>query len=496
MEGNKIIVEKDLISTIMSLPDTEEKKELIAYLVTEKIKKSIEGDSRRINGTLKVNVSIKYGYFSIFFKSDGCTDLEEDFSSLLYIYGEDSLADVKRDLVEKISGINELGAAIYEVFRDCERYKSEKEKRGCTDYFTSASISPLRIPAHLISQLVKVEYVEEIAEFVAEYLAKLFLEYFKIPEVHEHLATYELPETVKSKLKERGVDPKFHVEYYAEKEKGPRNLAFYVQTEVSDKLRDTLNFLFDHKLTREFVLLDSWVTLSDSNRYFGKIYNLLMVPQKSNSERTLWYKLFKYEYLKYDILKIVEEIKKDINKRFRFFDEYGYSNLFLSAMYKPLNYTAPTIEIPLQKSLFGESKSIFVENLHIERKFFLDDIHIQFLVKVPHGYRIERLLIDFNTVEGKRYIRINVSEKTRKAFSAVIKVDRKTVSNRIARLIAGDASVIDEVEEIDQRLIREITDQLRASIVKRMIEDERKEREIEEREREKEEELNNILVGA
>jgi ABC-type oligopeptide transport system ATPase subunit len=115
-------------------------------------------------------------------------------------------------------------------------------------------------------------------------------------------------------------------------------------------------------------------------------------------------------------------------------------------------------------------------------------------VKVPHGYRIEQLLIDFNTVEGKRYIRINVSEKTRKAFSAVIKVDRKTVSNRIARLIAGDISVIDEVEEIDQRLIREITDQLRASIVKRMIEDERKEREIEEREREKEE-LNNILVG-
>jgi hypothetical protein len=62
MEGNKIIVEKDLISTIMSLPDTEEKKELIAYLVTEKIKKSIEGESRRINGTLKVNVSIKDGH--------------------------------------------------------------------------------------------------------------------------------------------------------------------------------------------------------------------------------------------------------------------------------------------------------------------------------------------------------------------------------------------------------------------------------------------------
>jgi hypothetical protein len=115
-------------------------------------------------------------------------------------------------------------------------------------------------------------------------------------------------------------------------------------------------------------------------------------------------------------------------------------------------------------------------------------VHIQFNIKVPNRYRIQDLLIDFNTVEGKRYIRTNVSERTKKTFSTVIKVDRRTVSNRISRLIAGDSSVIDEVEEIDQRLIREITNQLRASIVKRIVDDERKERE-------KEEELNNILLG-
>jgi|GEM_PF-5764873 len=485
MEENNITVEKDLISAIMSLPDTEEKKELIAYLVAERIKDSIE--YQRGREILKVRVKIKDGYFSVNFKCDGCTGLERDFEGLFHIEGKYSLVEVLKDLIEKIATVNKLGAEIYEMFRYCERSDSLRgERLRCTDYFTYDVQSPLRISAHLISQLVRVEYVEEIAEFVAEYLANLFLEYFKIPEVHEHLATYELPETVKSKLKERGVDPTFHIEYYAEKERGPRNLEFYMQAEVSDKLRDTLNFLLDYKLTRDFVLLNSWIRLSDSNRYFGKMYNLLRVPQQSNSERMLFYKLFKYEYLKYDILKIVEEIKQEMNKRFRFFDEYGYSNLLLASMYNPLNYTSSAIEIPIKESLFGESKSIFVENLHIERKFLLDDIHIQFNVKVPNKYRIERLIVDFDTVEGKRYMRINVSERTKKTFSTVIKVDRKIVSNRISRLIAGDTSVIDEVEEIDQRLVGEITNQLRASIVKRIVEDERKEGE----------ELNNILVGA
>jgi hypothetical protein len=496
MEENNVIVEKDLIGTIVSLPDTEEKKELIAYLVAERIKKSMEERSQRVSKTLKVNVSIKDGYFSIFFRRDGCTDLEEDFSSLLYIEGEDSLADVKRDLVEKMASVNELGAAIYEVFRDCERYKSEQEKRGCTYYFTRASISPLRIPAHLISQLVRKEYVEEIAEFVAEYLAKLFLEYFKIPEVHEHLATYELPETVKSKLKERGVDPTFHIEYYAEKERGPRDLKFYVQKEASDKLWETTTFLLNHKLTRDFVLLNSWIILPNSPEHcYKKIYDLLRVKKFSN-DKEFSTKLFSYEYLKEDVIQIVEETRKNINEDFKYFDKFGYSNLLLASTYNPLNFTSSAIEIPLQKSLFGESKSIFVENLRIERKFLLDDIHIQFNVKVPYKYRIERLLIDFNTIEGKRYIRINVSERTKKTFSAVIKVDRRTVSNRISRLIAGDASIIDEVEEIDQKLIRDITTQLRKSIVDRIVKDEREEREMEERERKKREELNNILVGA
>ena len=490
MEANNIIVEKDLISTVVSLPDSKEKEELISYLVAERIKKSIEG-YQRVNKTLKVGIRISDGYFSVFFRDEECTELERDFSKLFSTWGKYRNVEVKRDIIEKISSVNELGAEIYEIFRDCERSDPIK----CTDYFTSASISSLRIPAHLISKLVKKEYVEEIAEFVAEYLANLFLEYFKIPEIHECLAIYELPDTVKSQLKERGVDPKFRVEYYAEKEKGPRDVGFYVQTEMSYKLRDTMNFLLNHKLTRDFVLLDSWITLPDSAHYYGKIYNLLGMPQYSNSGRRLSNKLFIFEYVKLDIIQIVEETKKDINKRFRFFDEYGYSNLFLSAMYKPLNYTVPIIEIPLQKSLFGESKSIFIQNLHIERKFLFDDIHIQFNVKVPNRYRIERLLIDFNTVEGKRYIRINVSEKTKKNFSVVIKADKRIVSNRIFRLIAGDASVVDEVEEIDKRLIRDITNQLRESIVSRIIEDERKEREIEEREREKEE-LNNILVGA
>jgi hypothetical protein len=53
----------------------------------------------------------------------------------------------------------------------------------------------------------------------------------------------------------------------------------------------------------------------------------------------------------------------------------------------------------------------------------------------------------------------------------------------MSRLIDGDASVIDEVEEVDQKLIGDITAQLRQSIVDKIIKDKREERKMEERER-------------
>jgi nitrogen regulatory protein PII-like uncharacterized protein len=475
MEENNIIIEKDLISAIMSLPDTEEKKELIAYLVTEKIKKSIE-ENQVPSDTLKVLTKIEKGYFSVGLSCNKCTEVESGFKHLLYASGKWSVSDVKRDLIEKIANINELGSEVYKVFVNCEHFDSQHEKEKeekCVDYFTYGH-SRLRIPDHVISQLVKEEYVEEIAEFITEYLARLFLEYFKIPEVNEHIATYELPETVKLKLQESGIDPTFHVEYQFKKKKGPADLKLYVHTEISYKISRVMDLLAINNVTKDFVVINRCISLPGFYEgYCLNVRDLLRGPVTYYEEKDLSTFLFAYEYLNHDITQIVEETRKHINEEFKLFNETGYVNLLLSAMYKPLNYTEPTIEIPVRESDSGKSDSILIQNLHIERNSLFDIIRIKFDIKAPSEYNIEWLPINLNTVEGERYIIVNVANNRSETFSTIIKPHWNVVSSRISRLISGDTSVINEVEEIDRRMVNDIVEQFRVSIVKWVMKDEK-----------------------
>jgi hypothetical protein len=320
---------------------------------------------------------------------------------------------------------------------------------------------------------VKVEYVEEIAEFITEYLAKLFLEYFKIPAVDEHIATYELPEAVKLKLQEAGIDPTFHVEYQFKKEKGPVNLKLYIHTEISDKISKVMDLLSRNKETKDFVVIDRCIPLLDFPKgYCLEVRDLLQGPM-FYGEKDLSTSLFAYEYLNHDITQIIEETRKCINKEFRLFNENGYVNLLLSAMYKPLDYTEPTIEIPVRELDHAKSDSILIQNLHIERNSLFDIIRIEFDIKAPSGYNIEWLPINLDTVEGERYIIVNVPKNRSESFSTIIKPRLNVVSNRISRLISGDTSVIGEVEEIDRKVVKDIVEQFRASIVKWTMKDEK-----------------------
>jgi hypothetical protein len=332
------------------------------------------------------------------------------------------------NMFREIASLNPLGAYIY------NRYQWNK---GAWEIFVSGS--NIEVP----SELADPEYINEIARYVTLKLTESLAAALDIEEIDEHIATLVPPDFVTNQLKSHNVAHAFKIDFELKKERGFNPiLVKQIATYFTDEIIDILNYIRTSTNGLNIPLDDF-----DTNLKIG--YNDEIFIQHPSIRGK-------------DVKDAANKIKTEIQQKIREIEERGDLNLVLAILYKGLDYSG-SIEI------FDE---FAIPEIQIKRRYLFDDITVSFKLKTP---LIEEFFenkteseIEVNTDEGKLHFLLNLSAPKQRYIGHII-VPKEIRNKRIERLLNQDVSVIEEVQEIDSRVLNQIITGIRTQILDALI---------------------------
>jgi hypothetical protein len=351
----------------------------------------------------------------------------EEWDLLNKLSNEENTMD---NMFREIASLNPLGAYIY------NRYQW---KKGVWEIFVSGS--SIEVP----SELADPEYINEIARYVTLKLTESLAIALDIEEINEHIATIVLPDFVINQLKSHNVAHALKIDFRLKKERGFNPIVVkQITTHFTDEIIDIINYIrtSTNRLN---------IPLDDFNTNLKVGYNDQIFIQHTSIKGK-------------DVKDVANKIKAEIQQKIREIEERGDLNLVLAILYRGLDYSG-SIEI------FDEFS---IPEIQIKRRYLFDDITVSFKLKTP---LIEELWrneakseIEVNTDEGKLHFLLNLSAPEQRYIGHII-VPKEIRNRRIERLLKQDVSVIEEVQEIDSRIVNQIITGIRMQILDALIRD-------------------------
>jgi hypothetical protein len=342
-----------------------------------------------------------------------------------------------KKMLSKVGEINKLGMYLHAEFDGID-----------SEFLNERFVS---VPEEIISK----ENMKEITDFVAKYLADLLDRAIDVPELHETIATVEVPEDVKEKLSKYGIDADFRIDFIIEKEPG-FSTVFIRRDEVDvkdDRLRKVIykSLQFNNLFNVEF---GSITGFDDEIHIFSDRKKEVIILVDNYIDEG-------FDELKKKVKKIVREQVKNIR-------ESGAMNLLLAAIYNPLDYHAETIKIfdePSDPDL-GE---YVISNLKITRDTVFDYADIELRLETPmlkdiYGRKKCPVTLDISGNKVKMEVYPSISRQRIESFV------NEDVHKRVDRLEKGDLSVIKEIEDFDKTLVNVLPELLRDKIIECLVE--------------------------
>jgi hypothetical protein len=369
--------------------------------------------------------------------NDGLVDLEIDvkmlsteWDLLRWFKGDDY--EMKK-MVRTIADINPLGRYLYNYFK----------RKG--DYYKLTNAS-LKVPREIADP----EYMNEISRYITMYLTEALVYAIDIPEVHEHVATLTLPEFAIEQLRMRNITPDFKADFELEKERGFNHL---VIKQNVDSPGIAINYILNYIAESTSYLnieLDS--TNIDREIIIGR-NDEIIIP---------------YSSIRSNLQETVEKVKEEIQKKVQEIEDRGLMNLVLAILYRRLDYST-SIELFKEKEL----SQYTIPEITIKRPLLFDDITISFKLRTPLIDKLRRNMttatIEVDTDEGKFNSTFKISAPEQ-VYTGHIIVPKKLKEERAERLIKGDISVIQEVQDIDNRVVSQILNGLKDQIIHALLE--------------------------
>jgi hypothetical protein len=379
---------------------------------------------------MKVRVlsSIKKGLTRVFID----LELSKEENKLLYKIIDDNFSDFNSKVMTKIRDTNELGKLIYEKV-DYPNYRYFLWDRG---------------EVVVNQDLVTEESLNEIAKAIGERFAEKLTEAIDLPEINEIMVEVTLPDDLANELRRRGVDPTYKCTMSIRKDRGFNDV--YVESNVhvaSSKLSEAAFTI--RKFHNSYFLQ---LTLPSSQYPHSGIITILPSNNRKDPMR-IEIQNFK------DIEQQVEKIKEILSAQIQEFRDTNMFNLLITAAYQPLNYSK---EIQILNDM-----PEYTAKVSIKRNWLLDVAKLNIEMKPIPIKRKSYIKLDIDGEGEKVPIEIHPSRDGSILTSDnCFMTDRDIVKSRIDRVLQGDFSVLDEVQQQDNLLTRSIIEQVQQQLPK------------------------------
>ena len=332
-------------------------------------------------------------------------------------------------MLSEIKKVNDLGRYLYNVFNEVEN-----------EFLIGRSIIA---PENLVNG----KNVKEIADFVTRYLADVLEKAVNLPELYETIATVEVPEDLKKRLSEYGVDFNFRIDFVIEKEPGFNTVFVRRIINIDNSLHSLIsNLPYDlFKVSFECITGNKEDIINLFARYKGNV--LISVDQYVDKG---------LEKLKQEIKSCVKRETENILKNL---------NLLLAAIYHPLNYKAGPIRI-----FDGADKELneyVISKIEVQRESIFSDINVNLTINTPalnSVYRDKRCSIVLDILG--RSMGMEMYMGNGQMIHTFIYED---TSARIKRVLEGDVSVVKEVEDFDRAVVSMLPDLLKGKIIECLV---------------------------
>jgi len=379
---------------------------------------------------VKVTSSVKKGLTRVSVN----LDLTKEENKLLCKVIDDDFSDFNSKVMEKIKDTNELGKLIYEKV-DYPNYRYFLWRRG----------------EIVVNQdLVTEESLNEIARAVGECFAEKITQSIDIPEINEVFTEVTLPDGIANELRKRGVDPTYKCALSIRKDKGFNDV--YVESDVhvaSSKLSEAAFTI--RKFHKGYFLQ---LTLPSSQYPRSGIITIL---PSDNRKDTMRIEIQNFK----NIEQQVEKIKEILSAQIQEFRDTNMFNLLITAAYQPLNYSK---EIQILNDM-----PEYTAKISIKRHWLLDAARLIIEMRpipIKRGSPIE-LEVKGEGKDATLPIIIYPSRDGSILTSGEDFITKEEVTkSRISRVLNGDFSVLDEVEQQDRLLIQSITEQVQQQLPK------------------------------
>jgi len=362
------------------------------------------------------------------------------------------------DIMQRIRDSSPLGAKICLYVEDYNKLFENEDGTSKGVY----------VPHELITN----SSLDKVAKAVASCFSEVLEKAVTIPEINEKI--YEingLPENVANELKRRGIDPTFKTTLLLSKEKGFHPIEIKSKTVVCDKivevgLQSKLNsfkyskdMLKIHYGTTSVEVIGSWQEDEiEKTEYIGD-YNIVNIDEYDDVKIKDYTEIIKEK---------VEQIKDAVIKEAQRIENSNEFNLLVAAAYHPLYYST-TLQIEETEFSKLERYMPITAKVSIGRRWLLAPITVSIELEIDKRFSMgetRELVIDIEGESIRQTLRIIGGRgwDWRTPIDDIHALtSEEVIKSRFERLLSGDFSIIDEVEQQDQEVIKSIVEQLQSN---------------------------------
>jgi hypothetical protein len=335
-----------------------------------------------------------------------------------------------KETLPEIRKANKLGFLIYSEI-----------KSGIHSYDTSSEHYIVRwYPVEVENnEIVNEKHIKEIADILSRHYARLLAKAIDLPEINETIAEVKLPEIVKEEIEKRHAMLDYGLVISLIKKAGFND--FIVRYELKhDGIGSTIKIR--NILSSVHYMFDVGYDVdTDDNKY-----RLSLIPIFDKGDFTVRVREWSKEAIEKQAREIKERILSELDKVIK-------SNA--------LNLIAAVSYFPLSRTINIERKNESI-SAYVSRYTLFDPVKVSISLHSKKRAKYSRILLDIEGVSK----RIVLNKRTPGEYqinnvpASVTFENINIIEDTINRLLAGDFSVIDEVEQRNQTIVESLTKQL------------------------------------
>jgi hypothetical protein len=332
---------------------------------------------------------------------------------------------IYKEISEKIKDVNSLGKEIYESAKQC----------GYIRFFEGG------FDINVDKDTVSEKALNEVTFVIGKVFAEKLVQAVNIPEINEVVLEVELPQNVAEYLKKKGVDPTYKCTIIASKKIGFNDIELITNVNVPQQTH-IFRIIDELRNKKSRFFKDLKVT-------YGDAY-LSLLPAK--------YRDLSYIRPKGDVRRLINKIKKSFSEQVEKLIDNNYFAAFVIATYNPLDYEKE-LRVGILNNLGFETVKV-----GIYREWLLDPLYVHISFEPPSFMKCKDLELEIDGEDRKYVLNIPCGSSEYSLYHNL--TDDDTIKEREQRIINGDFSVVDEVEEIDKLITDRIVEQVKEGIRK------------------------------